>query len=153
MIVYRLARSKYINDLSGIGARLTGGRWNSKGLGLIYTSSSRALCMAEIAVHLPLGILPLDYCLAQILIPDTFSIESVDIKKLPDGWNQFPGISTTQTIGDKFILDNKNMILKVPSAVVQGDYNYLINPLHTGIKKIKVREVEPFTFDERFFKR
>jgi RES domain-containing protein len=153
MIVYRLARSKYINDLSGIGARLAGGRWNSKGLSLVYTSSSRALCMAEIAVHLPLGILPRDYCLAQILIPDSIIIESLDIKKLPKGWNQFPLIAATQKMGDKFILDHKHPVLRVPSAVVQGDFNYLINPLHAGMKKIKIQDTEPFTFDQRFFKR
>jgi RES domain-containing protein len=153
MIVYRMALSGYINDLSGTGARMAGGRWNSKGLGLIYTSSSRALCMAEIAVHLPLGILPHDYRLAQILIPDSLAIESLDIKKLPLGWNGFPGITATQKIGDKFILDNKHIALRAPSAVVQGDFNYLINPNHTGMKKIKVRDVEPFTFDSRFFKR
>jgi RES domain-containing protein len=153
MIVYRLAKSKYINDLSGMGARLTGGRWNSKGLSLVYTSSSRALCMAEMAVHLPLGIMPHDYCLAQILIPDSTIIEPLDIKKWPKGWNQFPVIAATQKIGDKFIIDHKHAVLKVPSAVVQGDFNYLINPLHTGIKKIKIRGIESFTFDERFFKR
>ena len=153
MIVYRLARSKYINDLSGLGARLAGGRWNSKGLGLVYASSSRALCMAEIAVHLPLGILPHDYCLAQILIPDSMIIDSVDIKKLPKRWNQFPFIAATQKTGDKFILDNKHTVIRVPSAVVQGDFNYLINPLHMGMKKIKIQDTEPFTFDQRFFKR
>jgi len=153
MIVYRLARSKYINDLSGMGARLAGGRWNSKGLGLVYVSSSRALCMAEIAVHLPLGIIPQDYALAQILIPDSIIIDTIDIRKLPKGWNQFPFITGTQKIGDKFILENKHLALRVPSAVVQGDFNYLINPLHTSIKKIKIQDTEPFTFDQRFFKR
>jgi len=153
MIVYRLARSSYINDLSGTGARLAGGRWNSKGLGLVYTSSSRALCMAEIAVHLPLGILPHDYCLARILVPDGVPIKAVDIKKLPKAWNQFPAIPATQKIGDNFIIENKYAILKAPSAVVQGDNNYLINPLHINQKKIKILDVEPFTFDKRFFKR
>ena len=153
MIVYRLAKSKYIDDLSGIGARITGGRWNSPGLPLVYTSSSRALCTTEVAVHLPLGILPHDYCLATIVIPDMIHIEVLDVKKLSSKWNVFPPPVSTQKMGDKFITAHKNLLLKVPSAVVQGDFNYLINPLHPDIKKIKIKHVEPFTFDDRLFKR
>jgi RES domain-containing protein len=153
MIVYRLGMSQYINDLSGTGARLSGGRWNNKGLPMIYTSSSRALCTAEVAVHLPLGILPKGYCIASITIPDTTKIESIDIKHLPQNWNHFPFSPATQKLGDNFIQNNKHLVLKVPSAVVQGDFNYLVNPLHHDIKKIKIKLVEAFSFDERLFKR
>ncbi|NQU32919.1 MAG: RES family NAD+ phosphorylase [Bacteroidetes bacterium] len=70
MIVYRLTKAKYSNDLSGKGAAKTGGRWNSKGIPVVYTCESRALCTSEIAVHTPLGILPLDYMLITIEISD-----------------------------------------------------------------------------------
>ena len=153
MIVYRLSKEKYIADLTGTGARMTGGRWNSQGLSMVYTSSSRALCMAEVAVHLPLSILPKDYFMATILIPDSIPVEEIDIKKLPKNWSKFPPLTTTQKVGDKFVLEHNNLVLKVPSAVVQGDFNYLVNPLHSDSKKIKIKSIEPFTFDDRLFKR
>jgi RES domain-containing protein len=153
MIVYRLAKKQYIDDLTGAGARMTGGRWNSQGLPMVYTSSSRALCMAEVAVHLPLSILPKDYCIASILIPDAIAIEELDVKKLPKDWSKFPPLMATQKMGDRFVLGHKYPVLKVPSAVVQGDFNYLMNPLHTDSRKIKIKTIEPFTFDDRLFKR
>ena len=61
MILFRLAKQKYSDDLSGLGAELTGGRWNNKGTRILYTSDSRALCTAEIAVHMPIGLIPKDY--------------------------------------------------------------------------------------------
>ncbi len=70
MIVYRLSKSKYSADLSGKGAEKAGGRWNSKGVAMVYTSASRALCTAEVSVHVPLGIVPVDYELVSIEIPD-----------------------------------------------------------------------------------
>jgi len=151
MIVYRLAREKYKDDLSGKGAEITGGRWNSKGTALIYTSSSRALCVTEIAVHTPLGIIPEDYFLISIFIPEDIPTAAYNEKKLPEDWNSYPHGNATQIIGDNFVKDEKYIVLKVPSATVQGDYNYLINPRHKLINKIKIKETALFTFDERLF--
>ena len=69
MIVYRLAKSKFAKDLSGRGAEIAGGRWNSKGVRMVYASASRALCTTEIAVHTPLGNVPTDYQIISIIIP------------------------------------------------------------------------------------
>jgi RES domain-containing protein len=151
MIVYRLSRSKFKNDLSGRGAELAGGRWNSKGVALVYTSESIALCTVEIAVHMPLGIVPLDYCLVEIEIPDEFDVYEVRIDNLPLSWNSFPHTKHTQQIGDRFIFDTDHLVLKVPSATVQGNYNYLINPRHPEFNKVTVRNTLPFEFDKRLF--
>ncbi|MGB3529846.1 MAG: RES family NAD+ phosphorylase, partial [Saprospiraceae bacterium] len=70
MIVFRLSKSIYAHDLTGKGAEKSGGRWNSKGTALLYCSESRALCTAEIAVHTPLGNVPLDYELISVELPD-----------------------------------------------------------------------------------
>lgn len=153
MIVYRLAKEKYRNDLSGKGAEISGGRWNSKGTAMVYTSASRALCTAEIGVHIPFGIIPEHYYLAEIEIPDTSIFENVHDSQLPVKWNQFPHAHETQKIGDQFIENNKSLVLKVPSAAVQGDFNYLINPQHTDFPKVKIRMTELFSFDERLFRR
>jgi RES domain-containing protein len=150
MMVYRLAQASYINDVSGKGAELHGARWNSKGVAIIYTCPSRALCTVEIAAQTPLGSLPENYQLAHIFVPDV-DMEFIQESDLPDNWRSLPSSVQTQKIGDTFISKNKHLIFKVPSATVQGEFNFLINPLHKAFKKVKVADVEPFSFDERIF--
>jgi len=152
MIVYRLAKKKFCNDLAGRGAELAGGRWNSKGVAMLYTSQSRALCLAEIAVNLPIGIVPIDYYLVEIEIPDSVNIAKINLKELKADWNSFPHSSETQQLGDEFIFESKSLVFKVPSAVVQGDFNYLVNPKHSDFHQIKINHTELFSFDKRFFK-
>ncbi len=151
MKIYRLSKGKYKNDLSGRGAEIAGGRWNNKGVPIVYTSASRALCTTEIAVRTPLGILPLNYYIIEIEIPKELKITELKTEDLPKDWKSFPHSNTTQLIGDKFIKEDDNIILKVPSAVVQGDFNYLLNPKHKDFNKIKITSILPFNFDERLF--
>lgn len=151
MIVFRLAKSRYCLDLSGKGAEKTGGRWNSKGTSIIYTSESRALCTAEIAVHIPLGILPKDFNLVIIEIPDSVKVKKIILNQLPQDWNSIPHSGSTQEIGDAFINEQKYAVMKVPSALVPGDFNYLINPAHPDFKKIKIIDSVAFVFDQRLF--
>jgi len=153
MIVYRLGRSKYAADLAGKGAEKTGGRWNSKGVGMIYSCASRALCTAEVAVHMPLGIIPADYVMISLDIPAAMAIGEITQSPLPSGWKTFPHPHSTQKEGDDFISKGKFAVLKVPSVVVQGEFNYLLNPRHKDFKKIRQGMVEPFSFDERLFKK
>lgn len=151
MIVYRLSKEKYKNDLSGKGAEIAGGRWNSKGVAMLYTSQSRALCTTEIAVHSPLGIIPADYWIITIEFPDVTEVLEVDPASLPKNWRSFPHTHFTQTAGDHFIRSGKYLVMKVPSSVVQGDFNYLINPTHPLLPQVKIIALEPFEFDERLF--
>jgi RES domain-containing protein len=151
MIIYRLSTTEYCSDLSGKGAEIFGGRWNSKGLALLYTCESRALCITEIAVHTPLGIVPLDYSLCTIKIPANSSILEINIDELPFDWKSFPHSESTQFLGNKFIREKKHLVLKVPS-VVPGEYNYLINPSHPEFSKVTILKTEGFLFDERLFK-
>ena len=95
MIVYRFCRKAYANDLSGRGAELNGGRWNSKGTAMIYTSPSRALCLVEIMVHIPAGIIPKDFHLVSILIPDNTDVITLGLKDLPENWNKNPVPAST----------------------------------------------------------
>ena len=152
MIVYRLSKKQYRNDLSGKGAWLAGGRWNSKGTALLYTGQSRALCMTEIAVHMPYGIIPEDYFLVEIEIPE-HSVVEIAVESLPEDWAEFPHPASTRQIGDDFVRAGEHLVLKVPSATVPGDFNYLVNPLHelSYLVKIAASPV-PFTFDKRLFK-
>lgn len=151
MKVFRLTRKKYAEILSGKGASKSGNRWNSKGTEIIYTAESRALAMAELVVHLSLATLPKDFVMMEIDIPDTIKVKELKLSELAENWNQHPPAISTQKIGDKFIDSITNCILKVPSAVVMGDYNYLLNPYHKDFKKIKIIEIKDFPFDRRIF--
>jgi RES domain-containing protein len=153
MIVYRLCKQTYANDLSGRGAEITGGRWNEKGIPVLYTSGSRALAVLEVAVHVPFGIMPINYCLMAIEAPDASSMIKIKIADLPQDWNDNPLIKETQYIGNNFFKANTHLILQVPSATVPGDFNYLFNPLHADFKLVKILFTEPFEFDSRLFKK
>ncbi|WP_028123456.1 RES family NAD+ phosphorylase [Epilithonimonas tenax] len=150
MIVYRLSKEIYANNLSGKGAQIAGGRWSSKGNAALYSAQSIALCVAEIAVHIPLGIIPKDYRLIHIDVPD---VEIFEPKRFPKDWNRFPHLDSTQKMGDRFLKENKFLMMKVPSAAVQGEFNYIINPRCTHFKEIEIRKIEKFTFDDRLFVR
>ncbi len=151
MIVFRLSKSKYAKDLSGRGTEKSGARWNSKGIALLYTSESRALCTTEIAVHTSLGNIPSDYVIISIEIPNDIKIKELKPTEIPKDWKSFPHPHSTQKLGDLFVVENKFLILKVPSVVVQGEYNFLINPNHKDFNKITIKLIEPFSFDERLF--
>ncbi|MEM1119193.1 MAG: RES family NAD+ phosphorylase [Bacteroidota bacterium] len=149
MIVYRLTKEKYKSDISGKGAELYGARWNSKGTAILYTASNIALCMAETAVHVPFGILPKNYFLLKIFVPTDVAIKNIE--KLPEDWNYNPPKIATKIIGDNFVRDNEYLLLKVPSAVVQGEFNYLINVRHPDYKLVNIQDTVPFQFDKRRF--
>ncbi len=152
MEVYRLSRQKFADTLSGKGSALKGARWNSVGVELIYTASNRSLAMAEVSVHFTLATLPSDYVMMTIYIPDDINVQIIDIQNLSPNWNTFPYIIKTQIIGDKFAVENKFCIYKVPSAVTMGDFNILINPNHTDFSKIRISNIDNFPFDIRIFK-
>lgn len=151
MEVYRLSREKFSGSLSGIGAALKGARWNSIGMELIYTASNRSLAMAEVAVHLSLAILPGDFRMLTIYIPDDMPMIRLTAADLPPDWNKFPHPAATQSIGDQFVTENRYGVMQLPSSVTEGDYNLLINPHHPDFKRIKIIDVKKFAFDQRLF--
>ncbi|MVN23478.1 RES family NAD+ phosphorylase [Mucilaginibacter arboris] len=151
MKLFRLAKSKYSRDLSGRGAEKAGGRWNSKGTPILYTAQSIALATTEIAVHVPLGILPKGYVAITYELPEQVTILELKPDEWPADFKSIPHSHSTQVIGDEFIAHKKALILKVPSVVVQGDFNYLINPNHPDLEKVVIIAAEPYEFDERLF--
>ena len=151
MEAFRLSREKFASTLSGKGAAIKGARWNSVGVEIIYTASNRSLAMAEVAVHLTLATIPDDYVIITIYLPDDISLQKLTEKDLPPDWNIFPHPASTQSIGDKFVAENKYCVLQIPSAVTKGDYNLLINPYHAEFAEIKIVQTEKFPFDRRIF--
>lgn len=153
MRTFRIEREKFLNiTLKGIGSSMTEGyRWNSLNKFLVYTSESRALATLEVSVHLDLSEdLPSDRYCVEVDIPDNILILELNINELPDNWESKPPILETQFIGDDFVRENKAAVLKVPSAIIHAEFNYLINPNHPDAKKIKIITKEKLNFDKRF---
>ena len=151
MEVFRLTSQQFANSLSGKGAAIKGGRWNSIGVEVLYTAANRSLAMAEVAVHFTLATLPKNFMMVTIHIPDEIEILKINNSQLPVNWNAFPHPQSTQPIGNQFIVENKYCVMQIPSVITKGDYNLLINPKHPLFETIKIIKVEQFPFDNRVF--
>ena len=144
MVVFRIARKEYIQDLSGRGAELFGGRWNEKGIPALYTSSSLSLAALEILVHTDKSLPPVNMAYAKIYVPD--EMYSMKILRLKD--DEVP-----VEYGTKWLKEKRGLMLKVPSVILPYEYdhefNLILNPLHEDYKKVFVAEVHDFSFDVR----
>lgn len=147
MIVYRITNEKFKSDISGNGAALYGSRWNSKGNPLLYTSQFISLCILESLVHLKRNEIPPMQYLLEIELPDEKEITEVSYKKIKKNWRE--DLEYTQWLGDQFLQNNQSLILKVPSAIVSQESNFLLNPLHTGFKKVSIVSSVLLELDKR----
>ncbi|TDH18261.1 RES domain-containing protein [Segetibacter sp. 3557_3] len=150
MIVFRLTAERFKDDLTGKGAAIFGGRWNPIGLAVLYTSESRALANLELIVHTSQGVIPVNYFLLDIVIPDDAPIFCVTEQNLPKEWRQMEHL--TQLIGSDLMKQNEFLALKVPSASVTDEFNFVLNPDHPDFYKIKIVKSERYMFDERLFR-
>ena len=150
MIVYRITHIKYANQLIGSGVA---NRWNLPGQFVIYTASSKSLACLENLVYssgetLRSGLFK---CL-EIFIPENLSINTVFLKDVSGNYNSEEGRILTQEIGNKWYSQNKDLLLKVPSAIIQSEYNFVINTRHHDFKKVKIIRSYQFVFDKRLGK-
>ena len=147
MVVFRIARKDRINDLSGRGAELFGGRWNEKGIPALYTSSSLSLAMLEILVHTDKSLSPVNMSYAKIYVPDRML--SMKILRLPED-------TTEVEYGSKWLKEKSDLMLKVPSVIMPYEYdhefNLILNPLHEEYKSVSIVEVHDLSFDVRLVK-
>jgi len=139
------------DDLSGEGAKLTGGRWYRKGTPVVYTSKSIALACLETLVHLNASGLPLNRYLVQIDIPDNVWHKSklFDIANLPAGWDATPTGKVSLDIGGHWLASNSSALLVVPSIIVPQEHNVLINPAHPETASITATKVSKWLYDTR----
>jgi RES domain-containing protein len=149
MLVYRIAKRDVVKDLTGTGAKLYGWRWNHRGTAIIYTSETRALATVEFLVHVSLSNVPKGLMIATIEIPDSIASEDAPRASLPRGWRDYPPPREVAEFGTRWAKANKCLLLRVPSAVVEQEYNILINPLHSDMERVMVKGVEKFEFDKR----
>jgi RES domain-containing protein len=148
MIVYRISNEIYKDDLSGNGAAINGSRWNSKSLKLLYASQHISLCILESLVHLKTSYIPEMQYLLHIQMPET-AVQEITFQKMREDWKT--DFVYTQWLGDQFIISNKSLVLKVPSAIVPQEHNILINPLHKDFKRVKIIGSELLELDKRLF--
>jgi RES domain-containing protein len=151
MIIYRLAIEAFKNDLSGNGSKLFGGRWNQPGFPAIYTSENISLAVLEIIVNADKNHIPPSYYLLKLQVPDNLPIKLVTQPGLKEKW--YTDFEYTQFIGSRFLELGKEAVLKMPSAIVKEEYNFLLNPAHIDFKKITLKDSMPFDYDIRLLKK
>jgi RES domain-containing protein len=150
--VYRIAKSPYARDLSGMGARLYGGRWNQRGVGVVYTAESRALATVEYLVQVPLSLIPRDLSMATLQIPDEIIPKTLSTATLPANWRDYPAPSVLADLGTQWALSRETLLLRVPSVLVEREWNVLINPLHPDMPHVTIAQVEAYQFDTRLLR-
>jgi RES domain-containing protein len=146
--LYRITTKQWSEQLVASGYPA---RWNSKGVFTIYTASSRSLACLENLVHIDIASLSQLFRVCVIHVPPEVAIQNLEVDELPENWylSEPDGYAKCQPIGDKWNLENNTLLLKVPSAIIKNEYNYLINPKHIDFKKLKIIGTEPFYFDGR----
>ena len=147
---FRLCKTKFLaSAFSGEGARLNGGRWNSPGLAVVYTSSSLSLATLEVLVHLddPEAFARL-FSWIPLEIPED-CVERVNTNTLVQGWGNDETNSASQSVGDKWLRTMGTTVLEVPSVVTPGEWNYLLNPAHPRYSEIRIGEARRFQPDPR----
>jgi RES domain-containing protein len=121
------------NDLSGAGAKTTGGRWNSKGTAVVYCATSIALAALETVHCLRGGGLPFNRYLVRIDIPDAVWEAREVLDPLPGGWDALPSAYTSRMAGERWIASASSALLQVPSVIVPEEHNILINPQPSAV--------------------
>lgn len=146
MVVYRITTSKWAGVLSGSGYPA---RWNSKGIEVIYTASTRALACLENLVHRSGEGLNHQFRITEIFIDDKLSSETIKPENLPSKWFKRENYGYTQSTGDQWVREKRSLLLQVPSSIIREEYNVLINPNHPEFSQVEIQQVTPFSFDDR----
>ncbi len=147
MTVYRISKRIHARDLTGRGAQLVGGRWNSMGNAMLYTASSRSLALLELLAHST--ILPSGMVMVTLQIPARLRIPIFHVTNMPSGWDDVPPTRVSQTFGDKFLQQGSSLAIGVPSVIVQDEENILINPFHPRANGLDILSIEDLSIDTR----
>src|SRR5262249_18719118 len=133
---WRICRRRYATEASsGEGARLFGGRWNSRGVRVVYASTSLALAAVETFVNLEPNLQPSDLVSIEGEISDQLQIARLDPKQLPARWHKMRDESLRR-FGDEWVRAGRELALLVPSAAIRSEWNILLNPVHADFPKI-----------------
>jgi len=155
MKVWRICRLPYADEgFSGEGARRFGGRWNSRGVRMVYASTSLSLAAIELFVHLEPGLAPSDLVYLSAELPEGEPARTIHSPQLPADWwtdNAAAGTSGARELGDAWIREHSSLALMVPSVPIRAEWNVLLNPVHPCASELKIEPRELFVFDARMF--
>jgi len=151
-VVWRLLTTRFADSaFSGDGARLYGGRWNRKGVAMVYTAGSQSLAMLEMLVQdEPLRA---RYVMIPATLPKNLKIERVTPDQLPADWRSLAAREQLQAIGNEWARHSSSAVLAVPSAIIPSETHYLLNPLHHSFAKIEIGERRDFITDLRLIRK
>lgn len=151
LIVWRLTTARFAKSaFSGDGARLYGGRWNRKGVPLVYTAATQSLAMLEMLVQdEPLRA---RYVMIDVRIPKGVQVDRVRVNDLPANWRSIAARDSLHAIGTDWARKRGAGVLAVPSAVIPAEANYLLNPLHPDFRRIRVGKPQRFETDLRLIR-
>lgn len=150
MRVWRICRKPYVDTaLDGIGGMYTSGRWHTKGNPIVYTASSAALAALEMLVHVDPLTAPADLRLLAIELPDDLTTEVLEPFTLPESWHSVPAPAELQALGLSWLTSGRTAALNVPSAIITVERNYLLNPRHPELQRVRILSDEAFSFDPR----
>jgi RES domain-containing protein len=154
MRVYRLVKNKYSGaPFDPAGAKKFGGRWNSKGVGLVYAAGSESTALLEVAVHLNNSSVLNEYSMASLEIPEDIVLE-LDKNDLPSDWRDDPPPLSTAFVGDDWVSSGASLALAVPSTIAPSDNNYLIDVEHKEFAEVyKSLEIRGYPIDPRLGKK
>jgi len=152
LTVWRLLTARHAaSAFSGGGARLYGGRWNRKGVHMVYTAGSQSLAMLELLVQdEPLRAL---YVMIPARLPKNLKIERITPEQLPADWRDLAAREQLQVIGSDWAKRRSSPVLAVPSAVIPSESSYLLNPLHPSFTRIEIGVPEDFMTDLRLIRK
>ena len=145
---FRIVRESYAaTAFTGEGAALYGGRWNSPGARVVYTSASASLAALETLVHLNPA-MRFKYVVFSIEFDERL-VEKLPPASLPTGWRDEPPPPATKRLGDAWVKQARSAVLELPSVIIPGESNYLLNTSHPDFKSITIGKAEAFSFDSR----
>ncbi|MEB2346223.1 MAG: RES family NAD+ phosphorylase [Deltaproteobacteria bacterium] len=150
MRVFRLCKAEHApTAFRGEGAALYPGRWHHAGTRIVYTAESRSLAVLEQLVHLSRNRLPPHFVCFAVDVPDDLEVPALAPAGLPPDWRRQPGPPALRDLGTRWAASRASACLAVPSAIVPGERNLLLNPAHPDFPRLAIGPAEPFALDER----
>jgi RES domain-containing protein len=149
---WRITKARHAaTAFSGMGAKANAGRWNGLGVAVVYCAGSMSLALLEMLVHLEALELMKRYVSFEITFDDSL-VTAIDRTRLPRNWRSSPIPASVQARGDQWVADSASAVLRVPSAIVPNEWNFLLNPAHPDFVKVAVGSRQPIKFDPRLIK-
>jgi RES domain-containing protein len=152
VVGWRIVKEKHAKAaFTGEGARIYEGRWNSAGVPMVYGSEHLSLAALEILAHIQ-PVMIRDKFRAFRVSWDEALMTTIDLKKLPKGWDHQPPSAASKNVGDEWIKSGRSAVLALPSVLVPPERTFLLNPKHRDFAKIKIKDTGNFVLDSRFQK-